>query len=162
MMLDATAMKTENENAPAPQPLDGVQTRFLHSISGRLVAGLVVALIVSGGLLVTIALWLGQQSVKAEQEQAAARLVQVFEASLHTSMLQRDLPSLQRTLQVLGQAPGITQARLLNVQGDVRFASRAAALGGRIPLVCQQPDCADATLQNHWVDARQGASLQVR
>ena len=84
MMLDATAMKTENENAPAPQPLDGVQTRFLHSISGRLVAGLVVALIVSGGLLVTIALWLGQQSVKAEQEQAAARLVQVFEASLHT------------------------------------------------------------------------------
>jgi len=153
-------MKTETE--PKPPPLDGLQTRFLHSISGRLVAGLVIALVVSGGLLVTMALWLGQQSVKAEQEQAAARLVQVFEASLHTSMLQRDLPSLQRTLQVLGQAPGIAQARLLNVQGDVRFASRAAALGGRIPLACQQPDCADATLQNHWVDTAQGIALQVR
>ena len=153
-------MKTETE--PKPPPLDGLQPRFLHSISGRLVAGLVIALVVSGGLLVTMALWLGQQSVKAEQEQAAARLVQVFEASLHTSMLQRDLPSLQRTLQVLGQAPGIAQARLLNVQGDVRFASRAAALGGRIPLACQQPDCADATLQNHWVDTAQGIALQVR
>ena len=162
MILDTTAMKAKTKPAPKPLPLEGVQTRFLHSISGRLVAGLIVALVVSGGLLVTMALWLGQQSVKAEQEQAAARLVQVFEASLHTSMLQRDLPSLQRTLQVLGQAPGIAQARLLNVQGDVRFASRAAALGGRIPLVCQQPDCADATLQNHWVDAPQGASLQVR
>ncbi len=160
MILDATAMKTET--APKPPPLETARTRFLHSISGRLVAGLVVALVVSGGLLVTMALWLGQQSVKAEQEQAAARLVQVFEASLHTSMLQRDLPSLQRTLQVLGQAPGITQARLLNVQGDVRFASRAAALGGRIPLACQQPDCADATLQNHWVDTAQGIALQVR
>jgi signal transduction histidine kinase len=160
MILEATAMKTETE--PKPPPLDGLQPRFLHSISGRLVAGLVIALVVSGGLLVTMALWLGQQSVKAEQEQAAARLVQVFEASLHTSMLQRDLPSLQRTLQVLGQAPGIAQARLLNVQGDVRFASRAAALGGRIPLACQQPDCADATLQNHWVDTAQGIALQVR
>jgi type II secretory pathway pseudopilin PulG len=98
MILEATAMKTETE--PKPPPLDGLQPRFLHSISGRLVAGLVIALVVSGGLLVTMALWLGQQSVKAEQEQAAARLVQVFEASLHTSMLQRDLPSLQRTLQV--------------------------------------------------------------
>jgi len=160
MIPDTTAMKTETE--PKPPPLDGLQTRFLHSISGRLVAGLVIALVVSGGLLVTMALWLGQQSVKAEQEQAAARLVQVFEASLHTSMLQRDLPSLQRTLEVLGQAPGITQARLLNVQGDVRFASRAAALGGRVPLACQQPDCADATLQNHWVDTPQGIALQVR
>jgi type II secretory pathway pseudopilin PulG len=153
MILDTTAMKTK-ETEPKPPPLEGMQTRFLHSISGRLVAGLVVALVVSGGLLVTMALWLGQQSVKAEQEQAAARLVQVFEASLHTSMLQRDLPSLQRTLQVLGQAPGITQARLLNVQGDVRFASRPDALGGRIPMACQQPDCADATLQNQWVIPR--------
>lgn len=155
-------MKTKTETKPKPLPLDRPQTRFLHSISGRLVAGFVVALVVSGGLLVAMALWLGQQSVKVEQEQAAARLVQVFEASLHTSMLQRDLPSLQRTLEVLGQAPGITQARLLNVQGDVRFASRAAALDVRIPLECKQPDCADATLQNHWVDTPQGIALQVR
>ena len=65
MILDTTAMKTETKTAPKPMPLDGLQTRFLHSISGRLVAGLVVALVVSGGLLVTMALWLGQQSVKA-------------------------------------------------------------------------------------------------
>jgi type II secretory pathway pseudopilin PulG len=160
MILDATAMKTET--APKPPPLETARTQFLHSISGRLVAGVIGALVVSGGLLVAMALWLGQQSVKAEQEQAAARLVQVFEASLHTSMLQRDLPSLQRTLEVLGQAPGITQARLLNVEGDVRFASRSAALGERIPLACQQPDCADATLQNHWVDTPHGIALQVR
>ncbi len=159
MIPATTAMKTETEtNSP---PLDGRQTRFLQSISGRLVAGVIVAMVISGGLLVTMALWLGQQSVKAEQEQAAARLVQVFEASLHTSMLQRDLPSLQRTLEVLGQAPGITQARLLNVQGDVRFASRANAMGDRIPLTCQKSDCADATLQNHWVDTPQGIALQV-
>jgi len=155
-------MKAETETNPKPLPLDGVQTRFLHSISGRLVVGLVVALVVSGGLLVAMALWLGQQSVRSEQEQSAARLVQVFEASLHTSMLQRDLPSLQRTLAVLGRAPGITQARLLNVQGDVRFASHADALGGHIPLACLKPDCADAILQNHWVDTLQGIALQVR
>jgi signal transduction histidine kinase len=160
MIPHTIAMKTETE--PKPPPLGGSRTPFLHSITGRLVAGVVAALIVSGGLLVTMALWLGQQSVKAEQEQAAARLVQVFEASLHTSMLQRDLPSLQRTLEVLGQAPGITQARLLNVQGDVRFASHPAALGERIPLACQKPDCADATLQNHWINTPQGIALQVR
>ena len=113
MIPHTTAMKTETE--PKLPPMGGSRTPFLHSISGRLLAGVIVALVVSGGLLVAMALWLGQQSVKAEQEQAAARLVQVFEASLHTSMLQRDLPSLQRTLEVLGRAPGITQARLLNV-----------------------------------------------
>jgi len=160
MIPDITAMKIKTE--PKQPPLDWLQRRFLHSISGRLVAGVIVALVVSGGLLVAMALWLGQQSVKTEHAQAAARLVQVFEASLHFSMLQRDLPSLQRTLEVLGQAPGITQARLLNVQGDVRFASRSAALGERIPLMCQKPDCADATLQNHWIDTPQGIALQVR
>ncbi len=160
MISDTTAMKTEPE--PKPPPLDAVRPHYLHSISGRLIAGVIVALVVSGGLLVAMALWLGQQSVKTEQEQAAARLVQVFEASLHTSMLQRDLPSLQRTLEVLGQAPGITQARLLNIQGDVRFASRSAALGQHIPLACQKPDCVDVTLQNHWVETPQGIALQVR
>jgi uncharacterized Zn-binding protein involved in type VI secretion len=124
---DTTAMKTETK--PKPPPLETARTRFLHSISGRLVAGVVGALVVSGGLLVAMALWLGQQSVKAEQEQAAARLVQVFEASLHTSMLQRDLPSLQRTLQVLGQAPGITQARLLNVQGRCPLCIPSSCFG---------------------------------
>ena len=160
MIPHTTAMKTETE--PKLPPMGGSRTPFLHSISGRLLAGVIVALVVSGGLLVAMALWLGQQSVKAEQEQAAARLVQVFEASLHTSMLQRDLPSLQRTLEVLGRAPGITQARLLNVQGDVRFASRPDALAERIPMACQQSDCADATLQNQWVNTPQGAVLQVR
>lgn len=141
--------------------LGDLPTHFFNSISGRLVAGVAAALILSGGLLVAMALWLGQQSVKAEQEQAAARLVQVFEASLHTSMLQRDLPSLQRTLEVLGQSPGIAQARLLNVQGDVRFASRSVALGARIALACQRPDCADAKLQNHWIRTPQGIALQI-
>lgn len=153
-------MKTEPD--PMSRPTHLAQTRFGGSIAGRLVAGLVFALFVSGALLVTLTVWLERQSVKAEQQQAAARLLQVFEASLHTSMLQRDLPGLQRTLVVLGQAPGITQARLLNAQGDIRFASNAAELGKRIPLGCVEPDCADATPQNLWVDTPQGVALQVR
>ena len=69
MILDATAMKTET--APKPPPLETARTQFLHSISARLVAGVIGALVVSGGLLVAMALWLGQQSVKTEQEQVS-------------------------------------------------------------------------------------------
>ena len=77
------------------------------SLSKRLIAGLIVALTVSGGLLVMISLSLGQGYVRNEQEVAAMRLVKVFESGLQNAMLHRDLSGLESILVTLGQAPGV-------------------------------------------------------
>ncbi|MBK7503095.1 MAG: HAMP domain-containing protein [Polaromonas sp.] len=135
------------------------------SLSKRLIAGLVVALAASGGLLVMISQSLSQGYVRNEQEVAAMRLVKVFEAGLHNAMLQRDLSGLERILTTLGQAPGVESALLLNAQATVRFSSRPVAMDKRENVtlhgLCLPPACVTMQPEMRWFEQKQGAALQI-
>ena len=111
------------------------------SLNRRLTAGLLAALAVSCLALSAISLHLGRTSMRHEQELAATRLIATFEASLYNAMLQRDLPGLQHIVDTLGQANGITQVRLLNRDGQVRFASDPATIGTTATGLCGQRPC---------------------
>ena len=143
----------------------GLRRWLAASVRRRLLAGLLVALAASGILLTTLALSMGQRSLHSEQEAAADRLATVFEASLHNAMLRRDLAGLGRILETLGQAPGVTRASLLDVRGEIRFASDVSLLGERPPDalegLCLVPGCARATPQHRWSATPEGLALRV-
>jgi signal transduction histidine kinase len=135
------------------------------SVTRRLLAGLLIALATSGIVLTALALSMGQRSLRGEQEVAAKRLATVFEASLHNAMLRRDLAGLGHILEALGQAPGVAQARLLDVRGQVRFASNPALLdehpSGALEGLCLQAGCKPGGPRFDWTDTPEGAALRV-
>ena len=135
------------------------------SVTRRLLAGLLIALATSGIVLTALALSMGQRSLRSEQEVAAKRLATVFEASLHNAMLRRDLAGLGHILEALGQAPGVAQARLLDVRGQVRFASNPALLdehpSGALDGLCLQTGCKPGGPRFDWTDTPEGAALRV-
>lgn len=117
------------------------------SLPRRLLLGLVAALALSAGLLTGLALWLGRAAIQQEQARAATQLVSVFESSLQNAMLQRDLPGLQHILETLGRAPGIASVRLINRDGEVRFAADRTHVGERLSTPCPDGHCAMSGLQ---------------
>ncbi len=133
-----------------------------RSLSHRLTMGLAVALTVSGLALGGLGLSISRHQMRQEQQQAADRLVATFEASLFNAMLQRDLPGLQSIIDTLGQADGIAQVRLLNRQGEVRFASQPSALGQQAAELCGPTPCAQAAPQlDTWRDVQDRPALTV-
>jgi len=145
---------------------DRLLERLLGSTRRRLLAGLLVALTVSGGLLTLTAVTVGQNNLRKEQEADARRLATLFEASLHNAMLQRDLTGLSSVLDTLGKAPGVARAGLLDIHGDVRFASDPAWTGRRLtdPIsgLCLDRNCAGpATARSRWQATPEGNTLQL-
>lgn len=148
-----------------PRARQGLRHWLAASVTRRLLAGLLIALATSGIVLTALALSMGQRSLRSEQEVAANRLATVFEASLHNAMLRRDLAGLGHILEALGQAPGVARARLLDVRGQVRFASDPAQLhehpAGALDGLCLRPGCKKTGPRHHWTDTPEGAALRV-
>ncbi|HOF30276.1 MAG TPA: ATP-binding protein [Burkholderiaceae bacterium] len=150
---------------PAQAPTRGLRHWLTSSVTRRLLAGLLIALATSGVVLTALALSMGQRSLRSEQEVAAKRLATVFEASLHNAMLRRDLAGLGHILEALGQAPGVARARLLDVRGQVRFASDPALLdehpSGALEGLCLQAGCKLPGPRYDWTETPDGAALRV-
>jgi signal transduction histidine kinase len=102
------------------------------SLSRRLTLGLVVALLASAVIVVALGLATGQRALRQQQEDAARRVALLFEASLQNAMLKRDLDGMAEILKHLGHTSGVAQARLLSINGEVRFDSQTGGgpLGG--------------------------------
>jgi hypothetical protein len=94
---------------------------------------LMMALLCASGLLVGGVVWISGTAMQMEHEASAHRLAALFETSLHSAMLRRDLPGLTETLIHLGSLPGVHFAALLNPSGEVRFASREGDRGQQHP-----------------------------
>ena len=94
---------------------------------------LMLALLCASGMLVGGVLWISRTAMQVEQEASARRLAGLFETSLHSAMLRRDLPGLTEILAHLGGLPGVHFAALLNPGGEVRFASREGDRGSQHP-----------------------------
>lgn len=106
---------------------------FATSLARRLMLVLMMALLCASGLLVGGVVWISGTAMQMEHEASAHRLAALFETSLHSAMLRRDLPGLTETLIHLGSLPGVHFAALLNPSGEVRFASREGDRGQQHP-----------------------------
>ena len=135
------------------------------SLSRQLTLGLMVALLLSAGLLAALALAVSRGAVRAEHEAAAQRMAGLFEASLHNAMLKRDLEGLASILTALGQVPGVEQARLAEPRGTVRFASRPQAMGGsasgQLTGLCLVAGCPVPAPRLDWLPGEAGERLRI-
>jgi PAS domain S-box-containing protein len=135
------------------------------SLAQRLTLGLVVSLIVSVGVLVALATAVTRASLRHEQEAAATRLARVFEASLQNAMLKRDLDGMAGILAALGQAPGVSQARLAEPRGTVRFASDPRAIGSSVRAqwgdLCVTAGCAAPAPRLSWQHGAGAPHLRI-
>lgn len=92
-------------------------------LSRKLLAGLAAGLGLSS--LVFLALIVGayRERLGSERAKASEQVSRLLQVSLENAMLKRDLPGLQEIVARLGEQPGILAVRILNPQGEVRFAS---------------------------------------
>ena len=150
---------------PGSAPAPGWRRWLAVSLARRLTLGLIVALLVSTGVLALLALAAGHDTLRKEHEAAAHRLSRVFEASLHNAMLRRDLDGMATILSALGQSPGVAEARLAEPGGIVRFASRTPAIGSnaqqQLQGLCLQPGCVAPRPNLAWHSSPQGDQLRI-
>jgi len=143
----------------------GLRGWIASSLSRQLTLGLVVALLLSAGLLAVLALTVSRGAVRGEHEAAAQRMARLFEASLHNAMLNRDLAGLASILAALGEVPGVAQARLTDPRGVVRFASRPQAVGEQagtqLSGLCLDAGCATPAPRLDWQEAAGGERLRI-
>jgi signal transduction histidine kinase len=104
----------------------GVQAK--GQLSRKLLSGLALGLGLSS--LVFLALIVGtyRERLASERAKASQQVSRLLQVSLENAMLKRDLPGLQDIVTRLGEQPGILSVRILNPQGEVRFASDPAHL----------------------------------
>jgi PAS domain S-box-containing protein len=138
---------------------------FATPLARRLMLVLILALLGASGMLVGGALWITGSALQIEHESSARRLAGLFEASLHSAMLRRDLPGLAEILVQLGGLPGVQFAALLNPAGEVRFASRPSDQGRQHPEwvreLCLSPGCKDSPARLDTLDGHKAGLLRI-
>lgn len=138
---------------------------FATPLARRLMLVLMLALLCASGMLVGGALWISGTALQVEHESSARRLAGLFEASLQSAMLRRDLSGLAEILVQLGGLPGVQFAALLNPAGEVRFASRDADQGSLHPEwvrdLCLTAGCMVSPPRLDTLDAGKAGLLRI-
>ena len=159
------ALDSSNPSAPTARTTSGWRAWLDASLARRLTLGLVVALLVSAAALALLGLIVGHDAVQHEHEASATRMARLFEASLHNAMLKRDLAGMSDILAGLGQAPGVTSAKLAEPKGTVRFASVPSQIGGnalpQLEGMCVSAGCAPPLARLSWHAGPEGDRLQM-
>lgn len=136
------------------------QLWFRAPLARRLILVMSLALFLASSVLVYGSYLVSRQALQAEHEASARRLARLFEASLRTAMLRRDLTGLTEILQQLGTIPGVRSAALLHVGGEIRFASREGGQGRQQPDwvagLCLKAGCDTSPPKLEYLDAGRG------
>lgn len=138
---------------------------FATPLARRLMLVLMLALLCASGMLAGGVLWISRTAMQVEHEASARRLAALFETSLHSAMLRRDLPGLSEILIQLGGLPGVHFAALLNPGGEIRFASRSGDRGSQHPEwvdgLCLSAGCAASPPRLDALDAGSTGLLRI-
>lgn len=73
--------------------------------------------------------------LQRQQERAAVEIAALLQAALENAMLKRDIPGLQGIVARLGARSDIDAVRILEPDGEVRFASDPALIGAHLPAL---------------------------
>ena len=105
--------------------------------------------VLGGASLVFLALfmYLYNEEIAEERSQASHSVSLLLKSSLELAMLKRDLEGLRSIINELGKQAEIEEVRILNLKGQVRFASRPESLGQEAMNIIR-PFCGDCLPEN--------------
>lgn len=110
----------ENERAGASRIAWG---RLTHSISAKLIALLLGAMLVIFGLLGYVNIRLHQKHLEAATLNAAERVSDTIKRSTSYHMLRNDRESIYQSIRTIGAEPGIVRVRILDKEGRISYSS---------------------------------------
>lgn len=123
--------------------LDSIRLRYVEHLSNRFVVFLFAVLGLVSLFFLLLFFHIYTDDLARERTQASQSVSLLLKSSLERSMLRRDLPGLRDIINDLGKQAGVKNVMILNLQGEVRFASRPEQLGQAELKIIQQfcPDC---------------------
>lgn len=102
-------------------------------LNRKFAIGTAAGLLISSLVFLVLFVSLYRAQLKTARTDAANQVTSLLQTSLENAMLKRDLEGLKDIVSRLGHEPGILGVMIANPGGEVRIASRAEDLGGRVP-----------------------------
>jgi two-component system NtrC family sensor kinase len=124
---------------------------FYHSLGFKIFLILLVMLIIFVTLYSTIYTSLHQKILLDTVGHSAYRVSDVIKQSLHRLMLINEREELYRTIQLLGDEPGIENIRIYNKKGEIKFSTKEEEISRIVDMkaeACYDCHTADEPLQS--------------
>lgn len=102
--------------------------RLTHSISAKLIALLLGAMLVIFGLLGYLNIQLHRKHLEAATLNAAERVSDTIKRSTSYHMLRNDRESIYQIIRTIGAEPGIVRVRILDKEGRISYSSDPAEI----------------------------------
>ncbi|HEX8924354.1 MAG TPA: hypothetical protein VF786_01105, partial [Terriglobales bacterium] len=102
--------------------------RLTHSISAKLIALLLGAMLVIFGLLGYVNIRLHQKHLEAATLNAAERVSDTIKRSTSYHMLRNDRESIYQSIRTIGAEPGIVRVRILDKEGRISYSTDASEI----------------------------------
>src|SRR6478735_3029583 len=116
------------KSTPPPEPSRKVPTwrRLTHSLSAKLIALLVVAMVLIFALLGYANIRLHRQNLEAATLLSAERVSDLVKRSTSYHMMLNDRAALYENIATMASEPGIVRIRIYDQEGTVRYSSESA------------------------------------
>lgn len=116
------------KSAPAPEiaPLVPAWRRLSQSLSAKLIALLVVAMVIIFALLGYANIRLHRQNLEEATLISAERVSDVIKRATSLHMMQNDRAALYENIAAMAKEPGIVRIRIYDQEGTVRYSSDAS------------------------------------
>jgi two-component system NtrC family sensor kinase len=119
--------------APAGSAPDGIR-RYHHTLSLKLTALLLGALLITFGLLGYANIRLHRQHLERATLLAAERVSDTIKHSTSYDMLRNDRDALYSTMRTIGGEPGIVSIRIFDSTGHIGYSTDSAEIGRRVNM----------------------------
>ncbi len=102
--------------------------RFTHSISAKLIAMLLGAMLITFGLLGYLNIRLHRKHLEAATLGAAERVSDTIKRSTNYHMMRNDRDAIYNIINTMGGEPGIVRVRILDKEGRINYSSDPAEM----------------------------------
>jgi two-component system, NtrC family, sensor kinase len=102
--------------------------RFTHSISAKLIAMLLGAMLITFGLLGYLNIRLHRKHLEAATLGAAERVSDTIKRSTTYHMLRNDRDAIYNIISTIGTEPGIVRVRIMDKEGRINYSSDPAEI----------------------------------
>jgi len=104
------------------------------SLNRKFIAGTAAGLIISALVFLALFINMYSKALERQRSEAVSQVNRLLQTSLENAMLKRDLDGLKVIVNRLGEQSNITSVMITNPQGEIRFSSDAALLGGNVNI----------------------------
>ena len=102
--------------------------RFTYSVSAKLIASLLAAMVVIFSLLGYLNIQLHRRHLEAETLSAAERVSDLIKRSTNYEMLHNNREGLYHVMKTMGEEPGVAKLRIFDREGRITYSTDSAEL----------------------------------